>query len=93
MIFTFMWSFDMESNWEYIENLVKRVDELYCIELIASQKVRLERNKTENRLQYKDSKCDIDASNKHILSEDSHHLVSKEVEELIKKHLFYKNNI
>ena len=32
MIFTLMWAFDMESDWEYVENLVKRFEEVYCIE-------------------------------------------------------------
>ena len=49
MIHTLMWAFDMESDWEYVENLVSKFDEVYCIELIASQEVRLERNKTENK--------------------------------------------
>ena len=51
MIFTLMWAFDMQSDWEYVENLTKKFDEVYCIELIASQSVRLERNKTENQKQ------------------------------------------
>ena len=46
MIFTFMWAFDMQSDWEYVEYLVQKFDEIYCVELIASQEVRLERNKT-----------------------------------------------
>ena len=74
-----------------VENLVKRFDEVYCIELIASQKVRLERNKTENRLQHKASKRDIDASNKRLLKEDSHRLVSNEGEIPFKNYLRINN--
>ena len=70
MIHTLMWAFDMDSDWEYVENLVSKFDEVYCIELIASQEVRLERNKTENRLINKASKRDVEASNKRILKED-----------------------
>ena len=44
--------------------------EIYCVELIASQEIRLERNKTENRLLHKPSKRDIEASNKRLLNED-----------------------
>ena len=91
MIFTLMWAFDMKSDWEYVENLVKRFDDVYCIELIASQKVRLERNKTENRLQHKASKRDIDASNKRLLKEDSHRLVSNEGEIPFKNYLRINN--
>ena len=80
MIFTLMWAFDMQSDWEYVENLTKKFDEVYCIELIASQSVRLERNKTENRLLNKASKRDIEASNSRLLKEDRHRLVSFEGE-------------
>lgn len=91
MIFTLMWAFDIKSEWEYVENLVKRFDEVYCIELVASQEVRLERNKTENRLQHKASKRDIEASNKRLLNEDSHRLVSNEGEIPFKNYLRINN--
>ena len=80
MIHTLMWAFDEESDWEYVENLVSKFDEVYCVELIASQEVRLERNKTENRLINKASKRDIEASNKRLINHDLHRLVSNEGE-------------
>ena len=64
---------------------------MYCIELIASQEVRLERNKTENRLINKASKCDIEASNKRLLKEDLHRLVSNEGEIPFKNYLRINN--
>ena len=76
MIFTFMWAFDMKSDWEYIENVANKFDDVYCVELIASQEVRINRNKTENRLKHKASKRDIDISNARILNEDKYRLVS-----------------
>ena len=91
MIFTFMWAFDIEAEWEYVENLVKRFDEVYCVELIASQKIRLERNKTENRLKHKASKRDIDASNKRMLNEERHRLVSYEGEIPFKNYIRINN--
>lgn len=91
MIFTFMWAFDMETEWEYVENLVNKFDEVYCIELIASQEIRLERNKTENRLKHKASKRDIDESNKRLLNEDKHRLVSYEGEIPFKNYLRINN--
>lgn len=80
MIFTFMWAFDMPSDWEYITTLAARFDEVYCVELIADQAVRLERNKTENRLKNKASKRDIEASNQRLLNEERYRLVSNEGE-------------
>ena len=91
MIHTLMWAFDMKSDWEYVENLVSKFDEVYCVELIASQEVRLERNKTENRLINKASKRDIEASNGRLLNEDRHRLVSDEGEIPFKNYLRINN--
>lgn len=75
MIFTYMWAFDMQSDWDYIEH-VKQIfqpydTEFYYVELVADQAVRLERNKTENRLKHKASKRDVEASDQRVLREDS----------------------
>lgn len=80
MIFTFMWAFDMPSDWEYITTLAARFDEVYCVELIADQAVRLERNKTENRLKNKASKRDLEVSRQRLLNEERYRLVSNEGE-------------
>ena len=92
MIHTFMWAFDMKSDWEYAENLAKKFDEVYCVELIASQEVRLKRNKTENRLINKASKRDIEASNNRIINnEDIYRLISNEGEIPFKNYLRINN--
>ena len=92
MIHTLMWAFDMKSDWEYVENIVKKFDEVYCVELIASQEIRLERNKTENRLLNKASKRDIEASNNRIVNnEDIYRLVSNEGEIPFKNYLRINN--
>ena len=75
MIFTYMWAFDMQSDWDYIEH-VKEIfapygTEFYYVELVADQAVRLERNKTENRLKNKASKRNVAWSDQNILSEDA----------------------
>ena len=78
MIFTCMWAFDMPSDLEYIMHVASKFDEVYCVELIADQAVRLERNKTENRLRNKASKRDVVASDMRVLREDANHrLVSQ----------------
>ena len=74
LIFTYMWAFDSKSDWDYISD-VKRIFELYDtefyhVELVASQEERLKRNVSENRLNNKASKRDIEASNKRILDCD-----------------------
>ena len=91
MIHTFIWAFDMESDREYVNNLASKFDEVYCVELIASQEVRINRNKTENRLANKASKRDIQASNNRLLNEDKHRLISNEGEILFKNYLRINN--
>ena len=75
MIFTYMWAFDQRADWDYIE-YVKSIfepynTEFYCVELVASREIRLERNATENRLQHKASKRDIEASNQRLVTDDA----------------------
>ncbi len=91
MIFTFLWAFDMPSDWEYIDNLIRKFDDVYCVELIASQKVRLARNGTENRLAHKASKRDLVASNNRLINEDKHRVVSYEGEVPYKNYLRINN--
>lgn len=73
MIFTVMWAFDMPSDFEYVMDVASKFDEVYCVELIADQSVRLERNRTENRLANKASKRDLAASEQRVLNEDTNH--------------------
>lgn len=92
MIQTLMWAFDRKEDWEYVENLTKKFDEVYCVELIASQEIRLERNKTENRLNQKPTKRDVEVSNKRLIKEDStYRLVSLEGEIPFKNYLRINN--
>ena len=91
MIFTLMWAFDMPSDREYVMSVTSKFDEVYCVELIADQSVRLERNKTENRLKNKASKRDIEASNQRLLNEERYRLVSEPGEIPFKNYLRIDN--
>ena len=77
MIFTVMWAFDLQSDWEYLAWVRSIFEpygtEFYYVELVADQKTRLERNATENRLVNKASKRDIEASNARLLRDDANH--------------------
>lgn len=77
MIFTFMWAFDMKEDWDYID-WVKGIfglpdEDVYYVELIAPQSVRLARNSTENRLKNKASKRNIADSNARLLRDDANY--------------------
>lgn len=79
MIFTFIWAFDSPSDWEYVRHvqdifLKEHPDtEFYCVELVAAQEVRLQRNKTENRLKNKASKRDVEVSDLRVINDDAKH--------------------
>lgn len=75
MIFTYMWAFDQQSDWDYVEyvkSIFKPYDtEFYYVELVASLEARLERNVTENRLLQKASKRNIEVSNQRLVNDDA----------------------
>ncbi|MCR4617092.1 MAG: GNAT family N-acetyltransferase [Lachnospiraceae bacterium] len=79
MIFTFMWAFDQQSDWDYIKSVADRFEAtggtVYYVELVADRAVRIERNKTENRLKNKASKRDLEASEARMLREETHYRV------------------
>ena len=73
LIFTFMWAFNYQEDWDYVAHVRGIFEEVgaevYYVELDAPQEVRLARNATENRLANKPSKRDIEASNARLISE------------------------
>lgn len=92
MIFTVMWAFDMPSDLEYVMSVAEKFDDVYCVELIADQRVRLERNQTENRLKNKASKRDLDLSRQRLINEDTNHrLVSRPGEIPFEKYIRIDN--
>ncbi len=79
LIFTYMWAFDCQDDWNYIEHIKSIFEpyntDFYYVELVAPQSVRLERNGSENRLKHKPSKRDIKLSNKRLIDDDSNYRI------------------
>lgn len=77
MIHTIMWAFDMQSDWDYIAHVAEIFQEqgaqIYYVELVAPQQIRLQRNETENRLAHKASKRDLEASRQRVLRDDANY--------------------
>ncbi len=73
MIFTYMWAFDLKEDWEYVEHVSgifrKKGAEIYYVELVAPEDVRLQRNVSENRLKHKASKRDIEISKERLIND------------------------
>ena len=85
MIFTYMMAFDLPSEWEYIKRVAERFEAtggtVYYVELVADQRVRLQRNKTKNRLLHKASKRDTIISDDRMIREETkYRLESREGE-------------
>ena len=74
MIHTIMWAFDMQEDWDYINHVVdifqEHNAEIYCVELVAPQEIRLQRNETPNRLAHKASKRDLTSSRERVIAMD-----------------------
>lgn len=74
MIHTIMWAFDSPGDWEYINHVVEIFKEqnadIYCVELVAPQQIRLQRNETPNRLAHKPSKRDLVQSRERVIAMD-----------------------
>ena len=77
MIFTYLWAFDMQSDWDYVAHVSEifrqQGAEIYYVELIAPQEVRLQRNETANRLAHKASKRDLETSRARLLRDDANY--------------------
>jgi len=87
MIFTYMFAFDEKSEYEYIGELIEKYKsngaKCCVVELCADFNVRLERNKTENRLKNKASKRDTEKSEAEMReTSEKHRLNSYEGEVL-----------
>ena len=85
LIFTYMWAFDMQSDWDYVKHVSEKFElsggTVYYVELVSDRAIRMERNKTENRLKNKASKRDIQISEKRMVREETlYRLVSNEGE-------------
>ena len=74
LIFTYSMGFNKQSEWDninHIRSIFKQANaEIYYVELVASQKIRLQRNATENRLLHKPSKRDVEKSNQGLIEWD-----------------------
>ena len=79
MIFTFMFALDDPNDWKigaHIEDLFREGNpdsQFYYVELVCDKEERLRRNATENRLQNKPSKRNVEESNARLLRDDERH--------------------
>ncbi|SCJ62816.1 Uncharacterised protein [uncultured Clostridium sp.] len=72
LIFTFVWAFNEQSDWDYIANVCdifkNHNSEIYFVELEADISERLERNKSPHRLECKPTKRNLEWSEGELKS-------------------------
>ncbi|WP_312701700.1 AAA family ATPase [Sedimentibacter sp.] len=96
MIFTYMWAFDSQNDWDYIdyveELFASKGADVYFVELEADYDLRIERNKTENRLLNKPSKRDLEKSEEIFRGLESKYRLNSHDGEITKANYIRINN-
>ncbi len=72
LIFTYVWAFDQQEDWDYVDKLCRIFEEkggtVYWVELEADLQERLTRNRSGHRLEKKPTKRDIEWSENELKS-------------------------
>lgn len=96
MIFTYVWAFDQQEDWDFVEKTCAifqaKGAEVYFIELEAELDKRLERNKTSNRLEHKPTKRDTASSEKEMVNSNIIYRLNSFENEIQADHYFRLNN-
>jgi len=96
LIFTYMWAFDEQSDWDYINNVCSlfeaRGSEIYFVELEADYDLRIERNKSPNRLDNKPTKRDVKHSENLFRKLEQMYRLNSYKDEIQKKNYLRINN-
>ena len=96
LIYTVMVAFDEPSNVEYLDSVIKLFEsknaEIFVVELCADFDVRIERNKTENRLINKPTKRNIEYSEAIFRILESEHRFNMHDNEIIFKNYLKIDN-
>ncbi|KIL46396.1 AAA family ATPase [Jeotgalibacillus campisalis] len=96
MIFTFVWAFDLQGDWEFLEKVssifTEKGADLYFVELEANLEERLDRNVSPNRLQEKPTKRNIKQSEEHLLMSVQKHRLNSMPGEIQQDHYLRIDN-
>jgi len=71
MIFTYVWAFDCQEDWDFVEQIRSIFEaaggEVYFVELEAEVTERMERNRSAHRLEHKPTKRNTQASELELI--------------------------
>lgn len=96
MIFTLVIDFSDEKEYKYVKKIKEKFEttggNLYLIELIAKQEIRLKRNVSQNRLEKKKSKQDIEWSKNNLIKGDIKYKLNSNDDEFLFENHYKINN-
>jgi hypothetical protein len=96
LIFTFVWAFNQQKDWEYVDRICEIFESnggsVYLIELETELEVRLERNKSPNRLAHKPTKRNVEYSEAELKSSMKKHRLNSREGEIQRKNYVKLNN-
>lgn len=96
LIFTYVWALNEKNDEEYVNHIVKIFEkekvEVYYVELEATLKERLRRNRTAHRLKQKPSKRDVQFSEMHLLKDHKEYRLNSKKGEIKRKNYLKINN-
>jgi len=96
LIFTFVWALDEASDAAYLQGIEDRFKatggKVCYVELYADQKIRLERNKTPNRLAHKPTKRKLEWSQSMLIDVENKYRLNSHPGEIQKEHYLRIDN-
>lgn len=96
MIFTFVWAFDLQEDWDFVESTCEIFEregaEVCLVELEADLDERLERNKSPHRLAHKPTKRDVAASEYELTESMKKHRLNSQDGEIKRENYIKINN-
>lgn len=96
LIFTYLWDFNSKEDWNYVESVVEifknKGAEVFYVELEADFEERIQRNKTEHRLEHKPTKRNISWSENEVRESNIKHRANSREGEVKEKNYIRVNN-
>ena len=96
MIFTYVWAFDHQSDWDYVDKVCRIFESkggtVYFVELEADLEERLERNKSPNRLEHKPTKRNVEWSERELKESMHTYRLNSQEGEIVREEYIKINN-
>lgn len=96
MIFTYVWAFNEQGDWDYVDKVCGIFEsqgaEVYLVELEADVDERLQRNKSEFRLEQKPTKRNLEWSNHELVTSLDKYRLNSHEGEIVRENYIRINN-